>query len=74
MKSLQFAFICISFFDKRGRLKKKKPETFFLRCKKSGRSLNAFIKLENRFQIWIHFYKKSKDLENRCKIKVEEEM
>ena len=54
--------------------KTKKPETFFLWCKKSGRSLNAFIKLENRFQIWIHFYKKSKDLENRCKIKVEEEM
>ena len=40
---------------------------------KSG-SLNAFIKLENRFQIWIHFYKKSKDLESRCKIKVEEEI
>lgn len=57
--------ICISLFEKRWRVKTMKLETFSLGYKKN-RSLNAFSKLENRFQkcIW----------KNQCKGKVEEEM
>lgn len=49
MKLLLFAFIHVSLFDKRWRIKTMKPETFSLGYKKNDRSVNAFSKLENSF-------------------------